>query len=1180
MSFHLRAFLPIALFLLTPAVLPAADWPMWRCDAGRTAASSESLPQELHLQWVREYPALKPAFWQVRQERVQFDLGYEPVVMGRTMFVASSRNDSVTALDAETGAEKWRFFADGPVRFAPVAWERKLYFVCDDGCLYCLDAAGEKLLWKVHAVPSNRKVIGNERLISVWPARGGPVLDGGRVFFAAGVWPFEGIFVHAVDARTGRSLWVNDSMGSLYLVHPHKAMSFGGPSPQGYLLMNRGRLVVPSSRAFPAFLDPATGKLLSFDFGHGRQDSETGGWFLSSDADGRLCVDPAIDAEMHDGGLQTVGQIGLRRQAGDKVKETVKIGNETYRVMDGVAGTVRVGAREFRFRDGFPGVEGTIHTMLAADGRLFVVTREGRIYCFGGKEVSPVRHAAKARPAEPRRNDAGAAAPHPGPLPADAERGRKPSLGKPSNRSTRSATTATSSPLPSLARGEGQGEGSRPETAKTLFRLSGQSEGYALVLGLGNGKLAESLAAQPKLRVIAVDRDAKKIAAFRQRLDAAGFYGENIAAHVGEPAAFGLPPYMANLIVVEEPAAAGEKFLEAAFAALRPYGGTLCVKTAELPREKLAKLAGAQLRQEGGWTLVARTGALPGAANYTGQPNFDDLVRAPLGLLWFGDTFHHHKLFYNGVTVESGRGLPAYITVEDGVVSYMVTEPYGMKPPKLSYTDMLRKFNEQTHAAAFSDVYTGRLLERGPKASPVAASAEPLPLARRNPITGREEAREYMKTYGCDLVGADYGNFITLRSGTGAFYDKRSESGTINISGLRSGCRNNMVPACGVLSVPSWTGNCTCNYPVFTSLALVSMPESFEQWSAWGGVAEDGPIRRVGINFGAPGDRMTRDGTLWLDWPSVGGPSPDVRVRVTPETAEPFYRHALWMKGGEGWPWVFASGIKGARKIEIETVARCTNAPGERFSVRWTGQIEPQFSEEYTFYTRSDGPMHVWIDNRPLLDSTLRPFRDGQREASAKITLKAGTKHDLFVDYKHAPATNSAPSAFAELSWSSPSVPKTVIPPERLLAPDGRRGGLAGVYYKAERSSGAYSNERTSTPALFQRDTQVRFEWGSELPAILKPRPPVQPVERAYTVRLVFAEPENIRAGQRVFDVKLQGREVLPALDIVKQAGGSNRGIVREFRGVKATEALEIEFVPHSAKPPLICGVELIAEQP
>ncbi len=1101
----------------------AADWPMWRCDAGRTANSGETLPEELHLQWVREYPPLKPAFWQARQERLQFDLGYEPVVMGRTMFVASSRNDSVTALDAETGAEKWRFYADGPVRFAPVAWERKLYFASDDGCLYCLEAASGKLLWKVQAAPSNRKVLGNERLISVWPARGAPVLDGGRVFFAAGVWPFEGIFIHALDARTGKSLWINDSMGSLYLMHPHGAMSFGGPSPQGYLLINRGRLVMPSSRAFPAFLDPATGKLLSFDFGHGRQDSQTGGWFLSSDADGRLCVDPEINAEVHDGGLQTAGQIGLRRKPGDAVKETVKIGKETYRVQDGVAGAIRAGSREFRFRDGFPGVKGTIHTMLAADSRLFVVTREGGIYCFGEKQVQPARYAGQLQPA-------------------------------------------------------GSGE-----DARALLQLSGQSEGYALVLGLGDGRLTEALAAQPKLRVIAVDRNAKKVAAFRKKLDAAGLYGEKIAAHVGEPASFGWPPYFANLIVVEEPATVGENFLETAFASLRPYGGTLCVKTARLPDEKVSKLEGAQVRREGDWTLVVRAGPPPGAANYTGQPNFDALVRAPLGLLWFGDTFHHHKLFYKGMVLPrtnmgspsyytvSGRGLPPYFTVEDGVMSYMVSEPVDAQPAGMSYPDVLRRYNEKAHAVAFNDVYTGRVLERGPKTPPAApaAAAEPLPLARRNPITGREEAREYMKTYGCDLVGADYGNLITLRSGTAAFYDKRDDSGTINISGLRSGCRNNIVPACGVLSVPSWTGNCTCNYPVFTSLALAPMPESFEQWSAWGGVAETAPIQRVGINFGAPGDRMTRDGTLWLDWPSVGGPSPDVRVQVTPGDAQPFYRHALWMKGGEGWPWVFASGIRGVRSVRIETTVYATNAPSANFSARWTGFLQTGASETNTFHVRSDGNVSVLVEGFPVIDTSRLKPTAAPREATGRLFLEAGRKYPLVVEYSH---NAGADAALVELNWSSPSRPRTAIPTDCLRTPDGRRDGVAGVYF---------ANGKPSGPGLMQVEPQINFNWGRDLPPLLrKPRDIAAPAERAYTVRLVFAEPEEIRAGQRVFDVKLQGREVLPALDIVKQAGGSRRGIVREFRGVKAAGALEIEFVPHSAKPPLICGVELIAEQP
>jgi len=104
-----------------------------------------------------------------------------------------------------------------------------------------------------------------------------------------------------------------------------------------------------------------------------------------------------------------------------------------------------------------------------------------------------------------------------------------------------------------------------------------------------------------------------------------------------------------------------------------------------------------------------------------------------------------------------------------------------------------------------------------------------------------------------------------MRSGTTAYYDKRLESGTVNISGVRSSCHTSAVPADGLLSLPSWSGNCTCNYPVSTSLALRSMPEEFEQWSAWGGVAVEAPVKRGGINFGAPGDRIVEDGTLWWE---------------------------------------------------------------------------------------------------------------------------------------------------------------------------------------------------------------------------------------------------------------------------------------------------------------------------
>jgi len=68
-------------------------------------------------------------------------------------------------------------------------------------------------------------------------------------------------------------------------------------------------------------------------------------------------------------------------------------------------------------------------------------------------------------------------------------------------------------------------------------------------------------------------------------------------------------------------------------------------------------------------------------------------------------------------------------------------------------------------------------------------------LARRNPITGAEEAREYVKAMGAICLGR-----ITVISSRCVparrrFYDKRLESGIVNISGLRSGCRNTIMPA-------------------------------------------------------------------------------------------------------------------------------------------------------------------------------------------------------------------------------------------------------------------------------------------------------------------------------------------------------------------------------------------------
>jgi|GEM_PF-3755889 len=44
------------------------------------------------------------------------------------------------------------------------------------------------------------------------------------------------------------------------------------------------------------------------------------------------------------------------------------------------------------------------------------------------------------------------------------------------------------------------------------------------------------------------------------------------------------------------------------------------------------------------------------------------------------------------------------------------------------------------------------------------------------------------------------------------------------IRNLRSGCSNNFVPADGLLTVPCFSSNCICNYPIQTSFSMVHLP--------------------------------------------------------------------------------------------------------------------------------------------------------------------------------------------------------------------------------------------------------------------------------------------------------------------------------------------------------------------
>ena len=170
----------VAVSLLGSAQIGFADWPMWRYDAGHTASSPDSLPHALGLKWYREESPRLPV-WDdpLNRDLMPYDRVFEPIVADGRIYLPYNDSDKVVCFSLGTGDVEWTYFADGPVRFPPVAANGKIYCVSDDGWLHCLDGRTGKVVWKHQGGPTDRKVLGNERIISMWPARGGPVVRDG-----------------------------------------------------------------------------------------------------------------------------------------------------------------------------------------------------------------------------------------------------------------------------------------------------------------------------------------------------------------------------------------------------------------------------------------------------------------------------------------------------------------------------------------------------------------------------------------------------------------------------------------------------------------------------------------------------------------------------------------------------------------------------------------------------------------------------------------------------------------------------------------------------------------------------------------------------------------------------------------------------------------------------------------
>ncbi|MCX7590230.1 MAG: malectin domain-containing carbohydrate-binding protein, partial [Kiritimatiellae bacterium] len=203
------------------------------------------------------------------------------------------------------------------------------------------------------------------------------------------------------------------------------------------------------------------------------------------------------------------------------------------------------------------------------------------------------------------------------------------------------------------------------------------------------------------------------------------------------------------------------------------------------------------------------------------------------------------------------------------------------------------------------------------------------PVMRIHPLSGLPVRWRWQRSYGCGTALAST-YLLTFRSGEAGFYDLVCDGGTANLGGFRSGCTPNLVPADGVVAAPDYTRTCTCSYANQCSVGFIHDPD-VELWTYNRIHVPTQVIERIGLNLGAPGDRLATNGTLWLEWPFNGSVSPNPAVVAVPDGPRIIRHHMSVVRQGDP-AWVAASGVAGLEELRVRLVPEEQEA--RRYTVR------------------------------------------------------------------------------------------------------------------------------------------------------------------------------------------------------------------------------------------------------
>ncbi len=522
---------------------------------------------------------------------------------------------------------------------------------------------------------------------------------------------------------------------------------------------------------------------------------------------------------------------------------------------------------------------------------------------------------------------------------------------------------------------------------------------------------------------------------------------------------------------------------------------------------------------------------------------------------------------------------------------------------------------------AAADFPRQKLIAGFPKAIDSAVANEP----RVHPLTGELGPRIFRSGTGT-CGGFDFSaTSVIKRSGAAkvlGIYDFAEDSGLHTFVGVSAGCGPTTLTSQGLVIVSEAKARCVCTYPFRTSMAMAPGQRRLnEDWAIFFDRDVDTRVRHAMLNLGAPGDRRDGEGNLWLGFPRPATQSDALGYPKLPGTKTEAYLPGVWpiarqaslhvpleIEGGEPYringdrtafaadtqqlPWLYASGYRGLRKATLQlnflkplATQRLNAAPaidGKLAPNEWPEQPARILTETKSQLFLANDETHLFIAARHPT-----PELEGKSLRRGEVVWKAETEGEdaeiwnddgceiFLTDAKsgrvlHLGASLSGARFDAndeDIDWSGNW--------RHAAKAEASGMDLEFAIPWTDLESAGLDRSDLQLNILVNRDAKTgealcflgadgRDACSNFVPLGIGKLPEIAP--RRFRVNLHFSEPE-LTAGERVFDVAIQGKPVLESFDIAAVAGGRRIAVVRHFEPVEANDSLRLEFAPRKGEP-------------